>query len=76
MRHHSIYRPNSVICCIYLSSYGAAGPSRTTHHHGLIGPFGDIALLPHSKQCGEACYADCAQKVRQVPVNQLWLNLQ
>ncbi len=61
---------------VYLSCNGATGPGRATHHHGLIGPFGHMTLLPYAQQCSEACHADCAQKVGQLPINQLWINLQ
>lgn len=75
-RHTCFTGPKFEVSCIYLSSYGATGPSRTAHHQGLIGPFGHMTLLPHAKQCSEACYANCTQKVGQAPINQLWINLQ
>lgn len=71
----SITQPKSGAWYVYLASYGSAGTSCTAHHHRLIGPFGYVTLLPDTQQCSEACYTNNTQKVGQMPVNQLRVNL-
>lgn len=74
--HSSFGEDKSVARCVYLSSEGAAGASCAADHHGLVGPFSHVTFLPDAQQSSESCQANCTQKVGQVSICQLGVNLQ